>query len=152
MQSVINSNLISMPTPILDVIPPSAMLTVSHAPQLTKLMNMPDLSSSFGDEDNPLITSGDCMYSTEDNVIQLLLRNAESSVTIMHLNCRSTAKNWNSMLMLFEKFKQPVTAIAITETWLTDSTAPLYNMNGYKLVTNSRKGKRWGWVCVFCLR
>ena len=69
--------------------------------------------------------------------------------SLIHLNARSIPKN----LCAFEQYLQGIgfrfTVIGISETWLTESNANCYGLNGYQHVYLCRKSKRGGGVSLF---
>ena len=48
------------------------------------------------------------------------------AVNIMHINCRSIKKNFNGIVNLVSTLSRSLTAIALTETWLTVSNQDTY--------------------------
>ena len=49
--------------------------------------------------------------------------------SIIHLNDRSLLKNLDQLNSMLRSLKKPFSVIGISETWLTDCTAELVNIN-----------------------
>jgi hypothetical protein len=141
------NNSFPMSTPMANL---NNIATVSSQTHQSNLTNFSALFSSLvDDDDHPLSMTSDCIYSNENDVKTMFANYSASSITIMHINCRSVAKNWDSILLLLDKLIYPLTVIAVTETWLNDSIVNLYNIPGYKLVSNSRVSKHGGGVGLY---
>jgi len=78
--------------------------------------------------------------------------NKKSAVDIIYLNCRSLKKHFSEILQLLELVSGPLTAMAVTETWLTYETQDLYNIPGYNFVSNTRPDNIGGGVGIFVNR
>jgi len=52
------------------------------------------------------------------------------------MNCRSIRIKFSELLQLVENTSCPLTAIAVTEMWLTIDTQDPYHVPGYKLVSH----------------
>ena len=71
------------------------------------------------------------------------------NANIMHINCRSLKKNFDSVINLLHPLNNNITAIAFTETWLTPETETLYALPGYNFVCRSRIDKIGGGVGIY---
>jgi len=70
----------------------------------------------------------------------------QGAVNIIHINCRSLKKNFDHVSLLLSNIKYPLTAVALTETWLTADQNNVYNIPGYKFVSQHRSDKLGGGV------
>ena len=71
------------------------------------------------------------------------------AINVMHINCRSMKKNFSNIVNLLSTLSRPLTAIALTETWLTVSNQDTYQLPGYKFVSHIRINKTGGGVGIF---
>jgi hypothetical protein len=94
-----------------------------------------------------------CDYYFEDtfiNKIQSLnLTKEDESFSVYHTNIRSIPKNFDSLQHYLSLLSHEFSVVAITESWLTESTYSLYNLNGYSTLSNHRLVKRGGGVSLF---
>src|SRR6188768_1208672 len=90
------------------------------------------------DEDVHIIKLCNSSYLTTDKIDDFL---AGSNFNLLHVNCRSLQKNYDSLCSLVEYIKSPFIAIAVTETWLNPHNENFYSLQGFTLVSNSRLGK-----------
>ena len=109
-------------------------------------INLDDLCD---ENDSTFAPLGDCTYLSVGEILTLLPANYVNGVNIMHINCRSIAKNWNAIKLLANHLTYPVTAIAVTETWIKDYMLDYYNLPGYQLVGNSRADRGGGGVGLY---
>ena len=121
---------------------------------------MADLSDIDPDLNMALLNS-DCKYLLESEVHKFLANSDDNVASITHnmirrgdftllyLNCRSLNKNFDSLLHLLSVINFNVTAIALTETWLSNDTEHVYKLTGYNFICLSRSGKRGGGVAFF---
>ena len=72
----------------------------------------------------------------------------KSSINVMHIYCRSLKTNFNSVKNLLDMISNPLTAIAVTETWLTDYLHDVYNIPGYNFISKPRVEKGGGGVGI----
>lgn len=73
----------------------------------------------------------------------------DKSISLLHVNCRSLNKNFDSLCTLLCSMSENVTAVALTETWLNASNENLFTLNGYNFVGKSRLNKIGGGVGIF---
>ena len=73
----------------------------------------------------------------------------KNDINIMHVNCRSIKRNFDDFKTLLSNVDNHLTAIAVSETWLTPDVENMYNLNGYKLFCNSRLTKIGGGVALY---
>src|ERR1043165_4453794 len=95
-----------------------------------------------------IIYSKSC-YLTEDKLGHFLHSDNKASLNIMHINCRSLNKKFNSITNLLSRTNCTFTAIGLSETWLTPITQDMFNIDGYKFVCRSRSNKIGGGVGLF---
>ena len=67
----------------------------------------------------------------------------------MHINCRSMKKNFSNIVNLVSTLSRSLTAIALTETWLTVLNQDTYLLPGYKFISRTRTNKTGGGVGIF---
>ena len=72
-----------------------------------------------------------------------------NAVNLMHVNIRSLSKNFIKLESLLSNISAPLDAIAITETWLTESTNDSLFIPGYNFVSKVRRNKIGGGVGIF---
>lgn len=87
-------------------------------------------------------------YLGEGEVKSFLVNNEKSIVNLMHINCRSLAKKFTSLNIFLKPLQGSLTAIGLSETWLTPSSSDFY-LEGYRFVSNSRTEKTCGGVGLF---
>lgn len=75
----------------------------------------------------------------------------KKNISIMHLNCRSLAKNFDNLSFYLSDFKQQFSVIALSETWLKKSHPNLYHLDNYSFVGQERENKRGGGVGFYIL-
>ena len=68
------------------------------------------------------------------------------SFSLMHVNCRNLSKHFNDLENLMSVINNPITCIALTETWLTSVSETNFNLTGYKMLSQPRIGKHGGGV------
>ena len=69
--------------------------------------------------------------------------------SIMHLNSRSLLNKLDDLEMINSSILFKFRAIAITETWLSENTAPLIKLEGYNFIYKNRLHKQGGGVGLF---
>ena len=72
-----------------------------------------------------------------------------SAINLMHVNCRSIKKNFREIVNFIELLSKPLTAIAVTETWLNASNQDTFSLSGYKFISQIRNEKIGGGVGIF---
>ena len=88
-------------------------------------------------------------YMTENNLEKFLYCENNSSMNIMHINCRSLNKNFKSITNLLSRTSCTFTAIGLSETWLNPVSSDTFIIDGYKFVCRSRTDKIGGGVGLF---
>lgn len=74
---------------------------------------------------------------------------SQSYFNILHLNIRSLQKNFDNLTSLLECLATPPHIIALSETWLKDSTQHLYNLKGYEAYHTCRANREHGGVSIY---
>ena len=64
----------------------------------------------------------------------------------MHVNIRSTGKNFYFLKILINSFSSEPDIIAVTETWLSDNALFLYELEGYRSYHVVRTAREHGAV------
>ena len=85
-------------------------------------------------------------YITEDKLNDFFRFHSSSAFNFLHVNCRSLKQNFGSFKHLFSVVSRPLSAIAVTETWLTEHLQEVYGVLGYMFFSNPRIGKLGGGV------
>ena len=96
---------------------------------------------------NQIVTAN--RYLVENEINSFCHFDEQSNLNILHLNCRSLKKNFDSLKTLLNSVNQKLTAIAISETWLTPSTEHIFQLQEYDFVSNSRSSKVGGGVGIY---
>ena len=74
---------------------------------------------------------------------------SKRSFNILHLNIRSLQKNCDNLTSLINCLTYPPHIIALSETWLKDSTQHLYNLEGYEAYHTCRTDREHGGVSIY---
>ena len=74
---------------------------------------------------------------------------AKDYLNILHINIRSFQKNFDNLISFIKCFPKPPDIIAVTETWLKESTQHLYQLDGYVSHHIYRTTREHGGVTFF---
>jgi len=55
----------------------------------------------------------------------------KTALNFLHINCRSLTKNFTGLESLLNSVSGKLTAIAVTETWLTETSEKSFHLPGY---------------------
>lgn len=88
-------------------------------------------------------------YISEDEFNGFFQLTDQSAINVLHVNCRSIKKNFGNLSNLLNLLISPLSAIAVTETWLTESVQDIFQIPGYKFFSNSRSDKPGGGVGLY---
>ena len=89
-------------------------------------------------------------YIDCDEYMSLYKTSSIDKCCVMHINCRSLAANFSAVSdLIVDNLKCSLDVIVITETWLQDNCAVLYNIPGYKMYHHQRNNARGGGVCIY---
>ncbi len=68
----------------------------------------------------------------------------DDGFSILHLNARSLAKNFDNIHNFISGIDYTFTVIAISETWLNEHNCGLFDIENYVLINSPRQGRRSG--------
>ena len=96
------------------------------------------------------IPNVDCNYHTEDQFLETVSSNANSRLTLLHMNMRSVCKNFDKMLRFIDNITSGLVTLGVTETWFTsEADRNLFSISGFNLVNNNRPSRRGGGVALY---
>lgn len=78
-----------------------------------------------------------------------IFTNTSNCFSTLHFNIRSLKKNFADFNEYLSTINFSFSAIALSETWLNESTNDIYSIPGYTFVSSYRKNKRGGGVGIF---
>jgi len=113
------------------------------------LDSFPPFCNDDDDDHGGSILKKNSVYITIDDLNDFFSIGKKSAIDIIHINCRSFLKKFNELLQLINLVSGSLTAIAVTETWLSAATQDLYCIPGYKFVSSTRPDKTGGAVGIF---
>ena len=120
-------------------------------PQLN--IEPPELESD-SDDDNIINPFQDInsKYITEKELGQFFNFDDKNSINMLHINARSLKKNFCNIESLLANIPGLISAIAITETWLSESIKEVFFIPNYTFVSNSREKKMAEALEYICYR
>jgi len=92
----------------------------------------------------------DLVYLTADSLCKSIESNS-SNFSIIHVNCRSLKKIFDSLTLLLGELCFPGSAICVSETWTVPDSEQVYCIPGYTFYGKSRPGKIGGGVAIDCI-
>ena len=92
-----------------------------------------------------LVDYGECTTCTTENLKKRLVKD---KLCVLNINIRSLSSNFITLLGFLNDLNTPVDIIVVTESWLNDSNANLFNIPGYKSIYVNRNHMGGG-ICVF---
>jgi hypothetical protein len=104
-----------------------------------------DIDPEFDDDDDDNNHSGDinfdilrsdCKYITEGQIKDFFCLTDQASLNFLHINCRSLKKNFGPITNLLNFLSGPLSAIMVTETWLSESLQDVFTIQGYNFFLN----------------
>ena len=96
------------------------------------------------------ISLPDCNYGTSSDLNALCSEHKDyNQFSIMHSNCKSSVKNFNSLLSLVNLLNHHISVIAISELWTNKDNEHVFNIPGYNFVAKSRMHTTGGGVGLF---
>ena len=98
---------------------------------------------------NEYSASRHCQYMTEDNFNDKYLGSCVNDLSLFHLNVRSLPRNHAKLKMYLSLLRNNFKFIGVSETWFTEATVHLYNIDGYNQVSVYRTDKRGGGVGLY---
>ena len=75
--------------------------------------------------------------------------NNNTCTKLLHVNARSLKKNISNIIEFVNLVGTRFSVIGISETWLTDTTDPLIQINDYSIEGSCRKNKKGGGVALY---
>ena len=93
--------------------------------------------------------SVNCTYITEEGLNNFFKVEDYSAINMTHINARSLKKNFDKILSLISNISGTLTAIAISETWLTESLQDVFFIPGYDFISKQRTEKIGGGVGIY---
>ena len=83
--------------------------------------------------------------------LQQFIDNVHKSkdLSIIHINCRSLNANFTDLKILLETLDFSFDVIGLTETWLNESNADVFHLEGYDFCHKNRVAKHGGGVAFF---
>ena len=88
-------------------------------------------------------------YIEESKLNDFFNFQSSSAINLIHINCRSLKQNFREVVNFLELLSKPLTAIAMTETWLNASNQDTFIISGYKFVSQIRSDKIGGGVGIY---
>ena len=91
-----------------------------------------DMENNIDPENNFYInTQSQCEYYTEEQ----FNRNLITVISIIHFNSRSLNSNLSKFKHCLNQLNRQFTAIAISETWLTEEQTAMVDIEGYEMLS-----------------
>ena len=87
-------------------------------------------------------------YVSEDEVHDFFHLNSFATFKLLHINCRSIGKNFTAIENLLTAC-HPLTALAVTETWLSNATQDIHKIPGYSFISSVRDDRKAGGVGIY---
>jgi hypothetical protein len=73
----------------------------------------------------------------------------DGAFSLFHLNIRSSSKNFSELESFLEVIQFKFTVIGITESWLSDTNADCFGIEGYQHIYACRKHRRGGGLSMY---
>lgn len=112
------------------------------------LLNEVDLDPDINYYNGVPLPNSQYTTSTDLNDIRSKV-DCSKCISLLHVNCRSIVKNFDTMLTTVTIMKPQPPLIAVSEIWTTEDNEDLFNISGYKLIAKSRIHKRGGGVGIY---
>ena len=77
-------------------------------------------------------------YLEESKLNTFFKSSNKFAINLIHINSRSLSKNFKQIISLISRISVPLTAIGVTETWLTNISDTSFQIDGYTFVSKSR--------------
>ena len=90
-------------------------------------------------------------YICENSVNNFFQKNTTNTMKgfkLLHINCRSINKNFTQIENMLASC-HPITALAVSETWLTTATKDIPQITGYTFISSPRVIKSHGGVGIY---
>ena len=96
------------------------------------------------------IPNDKCQYYIEESFNNLMHKeNISNELSLLHLNVRSIKNKYDELCDYLKSLKIDFSIIGLTETWLTDNYANIFDIPGYKFIMANRKNKNGGGVGMY---
>lgn len=101
------------------------------------------------DPDNHIFKaiSRDCAYFTESTFNDSITM--DKKISLIHFNCRSLYRNFESIKDYLNQFKSHFSMIAVSETWIQVDKGAEFNLPGYDMFYTNRESKKGGGVALY---
>src|ERR1043165_5299692 len=118
---------------------------------MTTQLNLCDLNANGDDDDflNDTIFPIGSPYIEKCKLIYFFKLESVSAINIALINCRSLKKNFRNVEKFLVTLSKPLTAIALTETWLTSVNQDTYSLRGYNFISQPRIDKPGGGIGIY---
>ena len=115
-----------------------------------------DISSMHGliDDDKPadnalkICSNYSNKYICESDLHEFFQTDNTEAIKLLHINCRSINKNFTQIKNLLSSC-HPITALAVSETWLSTATQDIHQIPGYTFISSPRVIKTHGGVGIY---
>ena len=93
--------------------------------------------------------STSCKYYTEQQFNNEVNRNYDGGLSLVHFNARSLSTSFSDIQDLLKSLNVKFDIIAISETWLSKDSSPLYMFNDYDAFHVVRDNRKGGGVVIY---
>ena len=109
-----------------------------------------DTDLQFYTESN-YIQNTNCDYYLEDSFNDCFseCKTEEIGASFCHSNIKSLPKHYNELNLYLDSLLVKFSFIALTETWLSESTEELYGIQNYYVVNRFQNGRKGGCVTLY---
>lgn len=84
-----------------------------------------------------------------NNFITKIHTNTPINLLCMHINIRSTIKNFSSVEQIIHSSSQTIDVIILTEANIKEFLSAMYSLKGYNMYTELRKNRKGGGIIVY---
>lgn len=111
-------------------------------------INLSNLDLNMFDEDDNLVSPTNSSYLLLEDVPKFI-GNTSNCHNFLHINSRSLQRNFDSLSSLISHVDKPLTALAVSETWLKPHNEDTFRLPGYAFACCSRPSRTGGGVGIF---
>ena len=92
-----------------------------------------------------------CDYYIEHTFVKNIskIHEQKRALSMFHMNIKSLPKHFDELQQYLNMLEYDFSVIGISETWLNENNADLYDLNGYVTIKGYRKQKRGGGVSLY---
>ena len=112
------------------------------------LLYLDDDNNHSGDVNFDILRS-DCKYITEGQIKDFFCLTDQAFLNFLHINCRSLKTNFGPITNLLNFLSGPLSAITVTETWLSESLQDVFTIQGYNFFSKPRCNRSGGGVGIY---